>query len=85
MHGYLVGRGTGDLLLQAERVKDALVQELFGETAVPHLLVVVVEALPVRAECGQAGFVDVVDASVGGRRGGGGLVGLFRWFYWRDG
>ena len=47
---HLVRRRTGNRLLEAEGVEDALVEDLFGEPTVPHLLVVVLEALPVGTE-----------------------------------
>lgn len=48
-------------LLKLQAVEDALVQRPLGGAAVPELLVVVIEALPVVAELGQAVLVDVVD------------------------
>lgn len=38
-----------------------MVEDLFGEPAVPQLLVVLFQAFPVGAEGGEAGVVDVVE------------------------
>ena len=67
--GYFVCRRARDRLLETQGVENAFVEDLFGPPTVPHLLVVVFEALPMGAEGGQAIFVDVVDAVVVCKRG----------------
>ena len=63
MHWDLALWRIRDDLLKLQVVKDALVEGALGGAAVPQLLVVVVQALPVVAEFGEAVLVDVVDAA----------------------
>lgn len=44
-------------------LKDAVIQHLLRPPTMPHLLIVMLQALPVRAEAVETGFVDVVDAA----------------------
>lgn len=57
-----VGLGGGGLGRTYEVLEDALVERALPAAALPELLVVVVEALPVLAELLEAGFVDVFEA-----------------------
>lgn len=54
MHLHLVLRRPRNFLFESERVEDAFVEDLLGESAVVHLLVVVFETGPVVAEGGEA-------------------------------
>ena len=62
VHRRLILRYARDLLLQPQLVEHALVQRPLGRAALPQLLVVVLQARPVRAELVEAVRADVVQA-----------------------
>lgn len=53
--------GAGDRLLEAQLVKDTLIQLHLGLPALPQMVVVVLKTLPVRGELFQAVGVDIFD------------------------